>query len=157
MSNNEVLCTLIWGGGALFEWMFLSENKQFIWANLCFGPVHVCLSCFSYDLGNPHDLGSLLEHTVVTMGTEVIIGTQCYATMTTKAIVGTHCYTTIGTNVTVGIYCCNNQSQGHYWGMLLQWELSSMLAHYNNLKSHYHNNDLQYHCCLCYSFWVRVI
>jgi hypothetical protein len=32
-----------------------------------------------------------------------------------------------------------------------------LLADNNDLWPHYHNSGLGYHCCLCYSFLVRVI
>jgi hypothetical protein len=61
------------------------------------GPsVSLCLSRFSLELSNPHDLTSLLEHTV-TMGTEAIVGTRC----------------------------CNNENQGNCWGTLLQGDWDS--------------------------------
>jgi hypothetical protein len=50
-----------------------------------------CLSvCLSSEIGNLHDPGSLLEHIVTTMGTEIIVK-HCYATVRTEAVVGTDC------------------------------------------------------------------
>jgi hypothetical protein len=39
---------------------------------------------FYYEIGNPHESASLLEHSVATMDTDIIV-----AKMGTKAIVGT--------------------------------------------------------------------
>jgi hypothetical protein len=81
----------------------------------------------------------------------------------------------MGTEATVGINCCNKGNWGHCWDTCKNWnwsncqntlpqqcELRSLLA-YNDLRSHYHINDheyhccLWYHCCICCSFWVRVM
>jgi hypothetical protein len=51
------------------------------------GPV-LCLSHFSYDLGNLYDQQLLFEH-VATMRTEGIVGTRCYSTVETDGIVET--------------------------------------------------------------------
>jgi hypothetical protein len=40
------------------------------------GPVHVCTSRTSYELGNPHDPGSLVEHAIASMGIYVTVGSQ---------------------------------------------------------------------------------
>jgi hypothetical protein len=45
------------------------------------------LSHVSYELGYLHDPGSLLEHIVTTVETEVIVGTNCYTTTGTETIV----------------------------------------------------------------------
>jgi hypothetical protein len=68
------------------------------------GPIHVSLSvltaALSCELGKPHDLESLLENTVATMGIKVIAG-HVVAIVRTKVIIGQHCF--------------NNGNRSHRW------------------------------------------
>jgi hypothetical protein len=88
-----------------------------------YGPVHVCLSVcllrFSYQLGNSHDTGSLVEYIVTTVGARIIVG-NIAATVWTEYIVGTH--------------WCNSGNPG------------ILLSHNNDPGSYYCNKDLGYHC-----------
>jgi hypothetical protein len=66
-----------------------------------YGPVHVSvwLSRFPYGIGNPHDTGLLLEHTIVTTGTD-----HCWNTLLQqweqRSLLG-HIVTAMGTEVIV--------------------------------------------------------
>jgi hypothetical protein len=51
-----------------------------------YGPIHVCLSHFSLEVGNLQGPGLLL-----TVGTWVIVGTHCCTTVRTEIVV-VHCY-----------------------------------------------------------------
>jgi hypothetical protein len=49
----------------------------------------VCTSRFAWELGNLHDLGSLLA-SIATLGIRVIFGTHGYVAKEIEAIFGTH-------------------------------------------------------------------
>jgi hypothetical protein len=64
-----------------------------------YGPVHAWLSVcrgFSKKAGNPHGLGSLLEHIIATVITKVIFRDHYYI----KGNQGS---------------CCKNRNHGHFW------------------------------------------
>jgi hypothetical protein len=87
------------------------------------------------------ELRSLLEYIVAIMVTKVIVVRHCYCWMTLLCNIE---------NRPLLEHCCNRGNQGYFWGTFLQqWELKSLLAHNDDIRSHCHNSDLGYHCCLC--------
>jgi hypothetical protein len=103
--------------------------------------VSVCLSRFSWHLGNPNDPSSQLEF--------FNGGNRGHWRNILLRNDGNRNHLEHSYNNENQIHCCHTGNCGHCWRTLLQQEeMRSLLANNNYLGPHYRNNDLGQHCVL---------